>query len=59
MKGGSCCRVYWTRQGPRAFAPFNNKPCATFRVIKNEDGEWIKHPTNPAWKDAKPVKRCC
>lgn len=58
-RGGACCRVYWSRGGgPWAFAPLKNKPCATFRVEKVE-GEWMKHRTNPAWKDTWPVKGCC
>ena len=58
-RGGSCCRVYWTKQGRWAFAPLKNKPCATFRVQQDENGEWKKHETNPAWKDSWPVRRCC
>ena len=63
--GGACCRVYWHRKNlPWSRAPFENKPCATFRVMKDENGEWMKHPTNPAWNDNRggaplPVKRCC
>jgi hypothetical protein len=59
--GGSVCRVYWTRRGLAQWqwAPFDNKPCASFRVVEDEDGNWMKHPTNPAWKDDKAVKRCC
>jgi len=62
--GGACAKGYWHHNPhPWAFAPFANKPFATFRVVKGEDGEWKRHPTNPAWKEKggrpTPVKRCC
>ena len=55
-RGGSNCRIYWNRTG-KMFSPMDNKPIPSFRVIL-VDGKWKKHP-NPAWKDTKPLKRCC
>lgn len=57
-KGGSVCRIYWNRGASFSFAPKDNKPIPSFRVVKI-DGKWQKHPTNPAWKDGTKLKRCC
>lgn len=59
-RGGAVCRVYWNRTTKWGRAPFDNKPCASFRVrINPETNLWEKHPTHPAWQDRKPVKLCC
>lgn len=57
-KGGSCARTFGTTKGAWAFDKNAIKSKATFRVTK-ADGEWVKHPTKPAWKDDKPVVNCC
>jgi hypothetical protein len=57
-RNGACARTYGTKLGKWAFDPNAIKAKATFRVIKVED-KWVKHPTNPAWKDGKPVTSCC
>ena len=59
---GACCRVYWSKTNP-SFGHRANKPIPTFRMKYCHDTKkWMKHPTNPAWKDDHdkyPIKRCC
>jgi len=57
-RNGSCARTYGTHKGRFAYDANAIKAKATFRVLK-VDGTWVKHPTNPAWKDNKRVCSCC
>jgi len=53
----ACRKTWWNREG-KWFSPMENKACNTVRVIFSCE-RWVTHPSNPAWRDTKPVKRCC
>ena len=57
-RNGACARTWSTKKGAWAYDKNALKCKATFRV-KKVNGEWVKHPTNPAWKDNQPIQNCC
>ena len=57
-RNGACARTFSTMKGAWAYDKNAYKCRPTYRV-ERVDKEWMKHRTNPAWKDNQKILSCC